>query len=134
MAKVGTFENKKVHKHLHLSPLGPRRRRLAVRSGTSKGSTISQYGCSTFEALVTEAQQKEERALNTVLECKLGQAQSGFIRGRPCTYCVLIIYPLVEKHREFNVETLITILDYEEACDKVIRNKLCQIMTDKGFP
>ena len=56
VAKVGTFENKKVHKHLHLWPLGPHIRRLAVRSGTSKGSTISQYGCSTFGALATEAQ------------------------------------------------------------------------------
>ena len=56
VAKVGTFENKKVHKHLHLWPLGPHRRRLAVRSGTSKGSTISQNGCSTFGALATEAQ------------------------------------------------------------------------------
>ena len=53
-------KNKKVHKHLHLWPLGPHRRRLAVRAGTSKGSTISQYGCSTFGALATEAQQKEE--------------------------------------------------------------------------
>ena len=31
-----------------------------MRSGTSKGSTISQYGCSTFGALATEAQYKEE--------------------------------------------------------------------------
>ena len=52
VAKVGTFENKKVHKYLHLWPLGPHRRRLAVRSGTSKGSTIS----SAFGALATEAQ------------------------------------------------------------------------------
>ena len=56
VAKVGTFEKKKVHKHLHLWPLGPHRRRLAVRFGTSKGSTISQYGCSTFGALATEVQ------------------------------------------------------------------------------
>ena len=35
VAKVGTFENKKVHKHLHLWPLGPHRRSLAVRCGTS---------------------------------------------------------------------------------------------------
>ena len=56
VAKVGTFENKKVHKHLPLWPLGPHRRRLAVRSGTSKGSTISQYGCSTFGPSATEGQ------------------------------------------------------------------------------
>ena len=46
----------KVHKHLHLWLLGPHSRRLAVRAGTSKGSTISQYGCSAFGALATEAQ------------------------------------------------------------------------------
>ena len=60
MANVGTFENKKVHKHLHLWPLGPRIRKLAVRAETSKGSTINQYGYSTFGALATEAQYKEE--------------------------------------------------------------------------
>ena len=60
MAEVGKFQNKKVHKHLHLWPLGPHRRRLAVRSGRSKGSKISQYGCSPFGALATEAQEKEE--------------------------------------------------------------------------
>ena len=62
VAKVGAFENRKVHKHLHLWLLGHHRRRLAVRSGTSKGSTVSQYGCSTFGALATEGQQKEEKA------------------------------------------------------------------------
>ena len=50
-----TFENKKVHKYLHLWPLGSHRRRLAVRSGTSKGSAISQYGCSRCGTLATEA-------------------------------------------------------------------------------
>ena len=56
MAKVGTFENKKVHKNLHLWLLGPHRRRLAVRSGMPKGSTVNQYGCSTFRASATKAQ------------------------------------------------------------------------------
>jgi hypothetical protein len=31
-----------------------------VRAGTSKGSSISQYGCSTFGALAIEALQQEE--------------------------------------------------------------------------
>ena len=60
VAKVWTFENKKVHKHLHLWPLGPHGRGLAVTAGTSKVSTISQYGCSTLEAFATEAQQNEK--------------------------------------------------------------------------
>ena len=72
VAKVGTFENKKVHNHLHLWPLGPHRRRLAVRAGTSKSSTISRYGCSTFGALATEGpverrrRRKEEEELFNV--------------------------------------------------------------------
>jgi len=68
------------------------------------------------------------------LEWTLGEAQGGFRRGRPRTDCVLIIYQLVEKHKEFNLETLITFLDYEEACDKSITNKLWQVMIDEGFP
>ena len=54
--KLEHSKNKKVHKHLHLWLLEPHRRRLAVRSRTSKGSTKSQYGCSTFGALATEGQ------------------------------------------------------------------------------
>ena len=69
VAKVGTFENKTILKNLHLWPLGPHRRRLAVRSGTYKGSTISQYGCSTFGALATEAQWKEEEVVNVKCHC-----------------------------------------------------------------
>ena len=68
VAKVGTFENKKVHKHLHLWPLGPHRRRLAVRSGTSKGSTISHYGCSTFGSIShrgTIERKRRKRTVNT---------------------------------------------------------------------
>ena len=42
LGSLGTFENKKVHKHLHLWPLGPHRRRLEIRAGTSEGSTINQ--------------------------------------------------------------------------------------------
>ena len=51
----------------------------------------------------------------------LGEPQGGF-RRRPRTDCVLIIYQLVEKHKEFNLETLITFLDYEKVCDKIITN------------
>jgi hypothetical protein len=31
-----------------------------VKAGTSKGSKINQYGCSTFGTLAAEAQQEEE--------------------------------------------------------------------------
>jgi hypothetical protein len=64
----------------------------------------------------------------------LGEAQIWFRRERPRTGYVLIIYRLVETHMECNLETLITFLDYEEACDKVVTNKLWQVMIDEGFP
>ena len=84
VAEVGTFEkNKKVHKHLHLWPLGPHRRRLAVRSGTSKGSTISQYGCSTFGALATEGQKKEAELL-CVFDNRYGGTRTPLTAG--CSY------------------------------------------------
>jgi type IV secretory pathway ATPase VirB11/archaellum biosynthesis ATPase len=35
-------------------------RRLVVRDGTSKCSTISQFGCSTFRELATKAEQQDE--------------------------------------------------------------------------
>lgn len=50
-----------------------------------------------------------------------------------CVQIVLIIYQLVEKRRESNLEKLIIFVDYEEDCDKVITNKLRQVMTDEGF-
>jgi hypothetical protein len=51
MERVGTSLG------LYIIPLLAARiswRRLVVRAGTSKGSTISQYGCSTFGALAVE--------------------------------------------------------------------------------
>lgn len=44
-----------------------------------------------------------------------------------------IINQISEKHREFNLPTLITFLDYDKAFGRVIRKKLWQVMADKGF-
>jgi hypothetical protein len=53
-----------------------------VRAGTSKGSTINQYGCSTFGALATEAQQQEEKFICMFVETR-------FVSVRFCSkYCV----------------------------------------------
>jgi hypothetical protein len=60
VVKVGT--SKKVYIYSSTSDCEDRSwRRLAVRVGTSKGSTISQHGCSTSGALATGALQKERR-------------------------------------------------------------------------
>jgi len=71
--------------------------------------------------------EKTKGVQNTVLECMLGEAQNGFRRGRPVTDCVLITCQLVEKHREFNLETLITFLYY-----RILAMKLVQINSGKS--
>ena len=44
-----------------------------MRAGTSKGSTISQYSCSTFGALATEGQQEEEEEVPSLNNNTFGQ-------------------------------------------------------------
>ena len=75
MAKVGTFENKKVRGHLRLCPLGPHRRRLAVRSGTSKGSTISRMAAVHLGHWPSRPNRKKKKKENFVSEF------CGFYRG-----------------------------------------------------
>jgi hypothetical protein len=61
-------------------------RRLVVRVGTSKGSTISQHGCSTSGALATGALQKQEEIISVVL---LPKTQQLYV-----TYKLLLCYKL----------------------------------------
>ena len=41
---------------------------------------------------------------------------------------------LIEKHREFNVETHIAFIDFHKAFYKVIRNRLLNILADNHIP
>jgi TusA-related sulfurtransferase len=41
---------------------------------------------------------------------------------------------IIQKHREFNIETHLAFIDYKKAYDIVNRNKLIEILTDDNIP
>jgi len=43
------------------------------------------------------------------------ETQNGFRKGRPCTDPTFCLKLLVEKRREFNLETHLLFIDYEKA-------------------
>lgn len=57
-----------------------------------------------------------------------------FRKGRSCSDAIFTIEQLIQKRREFNLPTCILFIDYQKAFDRLSRNKLWEIMYDKGFP
>jgi TusA-related sulfurtransferase len=41
---------------------------------------------------------------------------------------------IIEKHREFIIETRLAFIDYKKAFDKVNRNKLIEILAEDNIP
>lgn len=74
------------------------------------------------------------RRLNVINEHILREEQCGFRKGRSCSDAIFTIEQLIQKRREFNLPTCILFIDYEKAFDRLSRNKLWEIMSDKGFP
>jgi len=64
----------------------------------------------------------------------LSEWQNGFQRGRSCINPLFSMKLLVEKRREFNLETQLAFIDYVSAFDKVERDKLFEILQRKVFP
>ena len=64
----------------------------------------------------------------------LSEWQNGFQRGRSCINPLFSMKLLVEKRREFNLETQLAFIDYVNAFDKVERDKLFEILQRKVFP
>jgi hypothetical protein len=64
----------------------------------------------------------------------ISEEQNGFRKGRSCTDSIFVIQQLVEKHREYNLETQLVFADLRKAFDSVIRNKLWEIMINRGIP
>jgi sorting nexin-29 len=66
---------------------------------------------------------------------KLGEEQNGF--KEVDDHAVTVFFSLkilIEKHREFNVETHLAFIDLEKAFDKVNRNKLLDILIADDIP
>ncbi|KAJ4426643.1 hypothetical protein ANN_26441 [Periplaneta americana] len=72
--------------------------------------------------------------LNKHYDNIISEEQNGFRRGRSCCDGYFALKLLVEKHREFNLETHMAFIDFKKAFDKVNRNKLLQILADDQVP
>ena len=71
--------------------------------------------------------------LRTISETILLEEQNGFRIGRSCIDNVFMI-KLIQKRREFNLETHMAFLDLEKAFDSVNQNQLWQILNRRGIP
>jgi hypothetical protein len=64
---------------------------------------------------------------------KIGEEQNGFRKGRSCCDGYFPLKKIIEKHREFNIETNLAFIDYKKAFDKVNRHKLIEILTEDNI-
>jgi sorting nexin-29 len=62
------------------------------------------------------------------------EEQNGFRKGRSCTDDIFTIRQIIEKRREFNLETHIAFIDYEKAFDRENRATVWQITERRGYP
>lgn len=62
------------------------------------------------------------------------EEQNGFRKDRACNDNITVIRQIIEKRREYNLETHIGFIDYEKAFDHVNRNTLWAIMERRGYP
>jgi hypothetical protein len=69
-----------------------------------------------------------------IADTLLMDEQSGFRKGRSCSDNLTVIKQIIEKRREYNMETHIAFVDYEKAFDRVDRDQLWEIMEEKGYP
>jgi hypothetical protein len=71
------------------------------------------------------------RRTGRIIEPLISEEQNGFRKGRSCTDSIFLIQQLVEKHREYNLETHLLFVDFKKVFDSVIRNKLWEIMINR---
>jgi len=78
------------------------------------------------------------RILNTKLqnysEIFIAETQNGFRKGRSCTDPTFCLNLLIEKRREFNLETHLLFIDYEKAFDNIKRQILFNILKSRHNP
>jgi len=72
--------------------------------------------------------------LQNYSEVFMTETQNGFRKGRSCmdpTFCLKL---LIEKRREFNLETHFLVTDYEKAFDNIQRQILFNILKSRHIP
>jgi len=72
--------------------------------------------------------------LQNCSEVFMTETQNGIRKGRPCTDPTFCLKLLIEKMREFNLETHLLFIDYEKAFDNIQRQILFNILTSRHIP
>lgn len=72
--------------------------------------------------------------LRPLTESFVGEYQAGFRAGRSTTDQMFTLRQILDKFREYNLQTHHLFVDFKAAYDSVKRNELWQIMLEHGFP
>ena len=72
--------------------------------------------------------------LQDFLETFMKEPQNGFRKGRSCTDSTFYLKLLIEKRREFTLETHLLFIDYEKAFDSIQRQILFNILNSRHIP
>jgi sorting nexin-29 len=72
--------------------------------------------------------------LRPLEESFVGEYQAGFREGRSTTDQMFSLRMILDKFREYNLQTHHLFIDFKAAYDSVKRNELWQIMLEHGFP
>lgn len=92
-----------------------------------RGISLLNTGYKIFAKIITK--KLEEKLDGKILEC-----QNGFRKGRSCIDAAFATKLIIEKRREFNLETHICFIDYEKAYDRINRGKLIEILEEHDIP
>ena len=68
------------------------------------------------------------------MNCELPDVQAGFRKGRGTRDQIAIIYPIIEKAREFQKNIYFCFIDYAKAFDCMDHHKLWKILQEMGIP
>jgi len=72
--------------------------------------------------------------LQNYSEVFMAETQNGFRKGRSCTDPTFCLKLLIEKRREFNLETHLLSIDYEKAFGNIQRQILFNILKSQHIP
>lgn len=96
-------------------------------TGNYRGITLLDAGYKIYGKILNQR-------LQAIADVVISEEQSGFRKGRSSSDNIFIMRQIIEKRREFGLETHLAFIDYEKAFDKVKRPLLWKILEIRGFP
>jgi hypothetical protein len=99
---------------------------LIFKKGNQRGISLLNTGYKIFANFI-------KNRLNKYYDI-IGEEQNGFQKGRSCCDRYFTVKILIEKHREFNMETHIAFVDFKKAFDQVNRKELLRILISDQVP